>query len=55
MAIETGTHVTKKGDSIDNPEIGTVIRTSSNRAEVDWGWTKAWETINSLRPIKDKP
>ncbi len=53
--IKTGTKVTKKGDSLDAPTIGTVLRVSGNRAEVDWGYTTGWDTLHSLRPAPDRP
>lgn len=48
-AIEVGSRVTKKGDSLDSPEVGKVKRISGSRAEVDWGWCVGWETLHSLR------
>lgn len=48
--IKTGDRVTKKGDSLDSPTVGTVKRVSGNRAEVDWGAFTGWETVHSLRP-----
>lgn len=53
MEIKVNTRVTKKGDSLDSPTIGTVLRVSGNRAEVDWGYIKGWDTLHSLRVVAD--
>lgn len=46
--VQAGDKVTKKGDSLDNPEVGTVLRVSGNRAKVDWGKFEGWDTLHSL-------
>lgn len=47
--IKTGSKVTKKGDSLDTPDVGTVEVINGHRARVNWGWTTSWETLDSLR------
>lgn len=54
--LKEGDKVTKKGDSLDNPDVGTVLRVSGNRAEVDWpGIGAGWNTVHSLRLAGEKP